>query len=303
LEAAGSLFLMFWTPGSKHSGPEGPVGGWLIYVVPPILLLPPLAVVLFGRSNNANLIGLVLVAWPLVPVVVGPIYSAFDNLCTELRVAGDFTFFRPTQRKLAHALRAHDAALATALIPQAGDLNSPHSGVSLFEFCITNLDKSAASVQIVKSMLDHGADPNLSSSSRTHALVFVTSNGPEITKLLLDAGADPNSLEAGTGRPVWWNVLYQNSPEGLETLKLLLDRGADVTKRDSNNGPVGWATYLKNWPAVWLLMERGAAWKNETAFDQPILRELEYDFSSRRGSRLEIPEEMQKIRAKFEAGQ
>jgi hypothetical protein len=302
LEAVGFTALMFWTPrGARTWGPEGPVGGWLVYVVPPILLAIPLAVVLIGRSHNANLCGLVLVAWPIVPVVVGPIYSAFDNYCTDRRVAGDFNFFLPSQRKLAHALTAHDVARVRELLPHAGDLNADHWGESLFAFGLSNSDKSDASVEIVKAMLDHGANPNLVTPNRCHVLTMAIGNGPAMTKLLLDRGANLNSLEAETGRPIWWDVLFNESPDGLATLKILLDHGADLTRRDSYNGPVGWATHHKNWPAVWLLMERGAAWKNETAFGQPILSELDGDVGRRRGMSSGVPEEMAKIRARYEA--
>jgi hypothetical protein len=295
--------LMFWTPrGGRGWGPEGPVGGWLIYVVPPIMLGIPLAIVLIGRSRNATLCGLIFVAWPLVPVIVGPVYSVLDNFWTDRSVAGDLNFLWPSQRRLAHALQAHDLAQVRTLLPKAGNLNQEHRGQSLFAFALDNVDKSDASLEIMKAMLDRGANPNLVTSNRAHMLIFSIGKGPAITKLLLDAGADPNHLEEGSGRPVWWQVLYDHSPEAMQTLTLLLDHGADVIRRDTNNGPVGWAASLKNWPAVWILMERGASWKNELSFGQPILAELESDLRNR-GSGQEIPEEVAKIRAKYEAEQ
>ena len=61
---------------------------------------------------------------------------------------------------------------------------------------------------------------------------------------------------------------------------------------NSNGGAVGRAAGLNNWRAVWLLIERGAAWKNELALFRPIPEVLDADLASRRGSHQEIPEEM-----------
>jgi hypothetical protein len=83
-------------------------------------------------------------------------------------------------------------------------------------------------------------------------------------------------------------VLYDGSPEGLEILTILVDHGANLTLRDSNGGPVGWY----NWRAVWLLMERGAAWQDELALGQPRSR---YASPYRMG----IPEEMGQILAMY----
>src|SRR5213593_2155163 len=124
VEAIACAVLIFRTSGPARGwGPEGPVGAWLVYLVPPIMLGIPLAAVLIGRSKYATLAGLIYLCWPLVPLVIGPIYSVLDNSWTDHGIAGDFKFFRPSQRQLAHALRAHDSALVTTLLPRAGDLN------------------------------------------------------------------------------------------------------------------------------------------------------------------------------------
>lgn len=299
LEAIACAAFMIWSARSTGSwGPEGPVGAWIIYVFPPILLGIPLAVVLIGRSKAANLVGLYVLCWPLVPLVVGPIYSTLNNLWGEHRIAGDFTFLAPSQRQLAHALRVHDAAAVRNLLPNAGNLNVKHRGESLFGFGLKNADKSAASLEIVKAMLEAGADANMDLSSDYWPLTAAISYGPPMTQLLIEAGANPNQMEAN-GRPVWWNVLYDSSPEGFQTLAILVDHGADLTLRDSNGGPVGWSAYQKNWRAVWLMMEHGAAWKGELALGQPIPQELESDLSYRRSSHQEIPEEMEKVAAKY----
>ena len=103
----------------QGSGPEGPVGAWLIYLVPPLFLGIPLAIVLIGRSSQATLAGLIFMAWPVIPLTIGPLYSALDSAASDHRRAGDFNFLWPSQRKLAHALQAHDAALVRG-VPSRG---------------------------------------------------------------------------------------------------------------------------------------------------------------------------------------
>jgi hypothetical protein len=150
----------------------------------------------------------------------------------------------------------------------------------------------------VKAALDAGANPNHDASGGSSPLIIAISTSPALTELLLKAGANPNRIDS-SGRPDWWEVLYFDTPDAFATLTLLLDHGADLTKRDTNNGPVGWAAYQRNWRAVWLMIERGAAWKGENAMDEPVPRTLERDQENRRGSGQEVPPEMEKIRAKY----
>ena len=239
----------------KGWGPEGPVGGGIILIGVPILLGIPLAVVLIGRSNAATLCGLVFVSWPIVAAIVGPICSAAMSYQSNSRLSGDAYFFRPSQRKLAHALQAHDVENVRLLLRGAGDLNAEHWGISLFRFGMENLDHSVASVEIVKAMLEAGADPTHKNTLRRNQSVLLDAinAGPAVTEMILQAGADPNRRDGD--QPLWWFVLYDSSEQGRETLAVLLNHGADLTLRDGVYGPVGRAASLKNWRAVWFLME------------------------------------------------
>jgi hypothetical protein len=274
------------------------VGGWLIYAAGPIFLGIPLAIVLIGRSRYATLAGLVFISWPLIAAIIGPVYGTVDNYFTDRSAAGDLNFFWPAQRRVAHAILAHDITAVRQALPKAGDVNAPHRGKSLFAFAMQNLDDSPASAEIVAALLEAGADPNLRTSSDAWPLTHGVSDGPEVTKLLLDAGANPNQMES-IGRPVWWNVLYHDSERDVRTLAELLDHGADVRMKDGSLGPVGWAAYQKSWRSVWLLIQRGAPWKDETAFGQPLVEALQSDLRDRRYQHQEIPEEMYRILEKY----
>jgi hypothetical protein len=307
LESIAGAAMMFLPSRGPYKGwgPEGPVGGGIVLIGVPILLGIPLAIVLIGRSNYATLAGLVFVSWPVVAAIVGPAYSALVNFQAEGRASGDFNFVRPAQRKLAHALQAHDIDSVRALLPEAGDLNAEHSGLSsaglsLFGFAMANLDHSEASVEIVRAMLAAGANPVHHTPRDKHLMFDAMNAGPEITEMVLRAGANPNQLDGYM--PVWWSVFYDDSERGRQTLEVLLNHGADLSLKDGDLGPVGRAASQKNWRAVWLLMQRGAPWKNQrdqVALDEPILAKLEYDLKERRSQHWEIPDEMEKIMTAF----
>jgi len=120
-----------------------------------------------------------------------------------------------------------------------------------------------------------------------------------MTKLLLQAGADPNARESAD-RPVWWSALSASKDDDLTTLRLLLDHGADVKKRDREGGPVAWAAYQKSWRALWLLIERGADWKDEKEFGSTVQYMLAYELNYRQHSNMAVPEELRKALAKYE---
>jgi len=247
-----------------------------------------------------------------VMIVVGPVFSSVQNYLTDRRIAGDDSF-GGTQRKLAHAIKARDAALAKTLIPLAGDLNRQYGDLTLLLFAVDNapdLTKSdwpvpAGSLEIVKALLQAGANADQRAPSmKRWPLGSALHGGPELTLLLLKAGANPNHLD-DADRPLWWGVLSDDTDRGLRTLEVLLDNGADVTIRDREGGPVAWAahharaSYSSSWAAVWLLIERGAAWKDEQEFGQPVATMLARDLEDRKSSGRAISEEMRKVMAKY----
>ncbi len=292
IEVVAFEVVMILAATAGGQSPEGPVGAWIV-ILPPLVWA--LLAYLFSRSDSPakRLTYTVLLALPLILLVVGPVYQHIQLAMWERGWRGA-DYFSGAQLALANAIYDHDAERVTQLLPQAGDLNKPYHDMTLFEFAMNNADETDASFEIVRAMLAAGGNPNVPPRIPLLSALY---RGPRFAQLLLDAGADPNALDEA-GRPIWWTVLSAASDRGLTLLTLLLARGAGLKQRDREGGPVAWAAYHKAWRAMWFLMERGADWKNEQAFGQPVARmlamELEYN---KQGA----PEEVHKALAKYEA--
>ena len=269
------------------TGPEGPVGA-IVLLIPPVILLIMAVIVWLSGSETVAKVCLGIIALFLSPILTGPIRAKFrDNAANRLR-QGDNSFSGP-QRELAHAILAGDLAKVRKQIPLAGDISKPYgAGETLLRFAVMNVG-TGSTIEIVQALLDAGADPNVQAFQSSSPLDMAIFHGPPLVEILLKAGADPKTLD-GVGRPLWWNSISHQ--KDLSLLRLFLSHGVDLKIRNADGGVVGFAAYHKNWPAVWLLMESGAPWKNEKQFDEEVKAMLQRDYEHLNAGKVEIPEEM-----------
>jgi hypothetical protein len=110
--------------------------------------------------------------------------------------------------------------------------------------------------EVVKTLLDGGADPNIKNKDGSTALMIASQDGHlEVVKTLLDGGADPNQKRKGI------TALMLASQFGhLEIVKTLLDRGVDLNiKTDSHRATaLMLASQYGHLEIVKTLLDRGA---------------------------------------------
>jgi ankyrin repeat protein len=93
--------------------------------------------------------------------------------------------------------------------------------------------------EAVRFLLEHGADPNLTSTGETALFAAVAKDNLECVRLLLDAGAHVNAQDVDG-----WTCLFHLCSETVA--RCLLDRGADPGLRDQTGGlPEDWGRIPK----------------------------------------------------------
>lgn len=96
--------------------------------------------------------------------------------------------------ELLHALNVGEFDRASQLFQAGADINARHEyGDSLLQRVISDWEQPAKRLDVVRFMLDHGADPTLLNDDCSGPFFSaVISQEEEILRLLLEAGADPN---------------------------------------------------------------------------------------------------------------
>ena len=119
-------------------------------------------------------------------------------------------------------------------------------------------------VRVALLLLERGADVNTRSNDHQTPLHLASYFGSvEIVRLILDHGADPEAnAEGDMGDKPLHKVSYgkyRSEEDGVRVAQLLLERGADVnTRRNNHQTPLHVASYYGNVEIVRLLLDNGA---------------------------------------------
>lgn len=111
---------------------------------------------------------------------------------------------------------------------------------------------------LIETALKQKFDVNAANSDKRTALMFAAFNAQtDIVKMLIDAGADVNQQDAGGTSPL---MFAASAPNGSAAVVLLLDAGAEINMIDSNEHftALMWAAAEGQAENVKLLLERGA---------------------------------------------
>ncbi|MEW6365879.1 MAG: ankyrin repeat domain-containing protein [Acidobacteriota bacterium] len=122
------------------------------------------------------------------------------------------------------AVEANQAVRATALIEAGADL----AGRDEYGHTLLHAALRYHHPEMVRLLLDHGADPNLPAEGRCAVLSEAIPENPDLVPALLDHGANPNARADGAEclSPLEAACRAGN----LQVAALLLDRGARITQ-------------------------------------------------------------------------
>lgn len=155
--------------------------------------------------------------------------------------------------KFSNAVRSNNLKLAKLYIPEVPKDNL--SLIFIHLFSTPNYILSDNAYEIIKFLLENGADPNIGDSLRhyrtaLHYINFSTMNEKrndyyqnksiQISMLLLDYGADPNQTCLVINRPTPWSQLFWCKDKKL--IKKYLEKGAD---------PQYYIDYHLNFPEIY----------------------------------------------------
>ncbi|MGL9717506.1 MAG: ankyrin repeat domain-containing protein [Wolbachia sp.] len=114
---------------------------------------------------------------------------------------------------------------------------------TLLHSAIDCREKESACIPLIQCLLEKGADLNIRDSYNGtplgNAVYTKGDKNKEVVKLLLDAGADPNAMNNdATGSRTILSIAFRYSDESLdvEVAKLLLESGANVNEVVDNRG-------------------------------------------------------------------
>ena len=170
-----------------------------------------------------------------------------------------FSLFSGPNEDLLDAARAGDSAGVEAAITAGADINTITTDG--WEFTALMWAATNGHTDIVKLLLDRGADIDAVYRDGNNALTLAATNGHANTvKLLLDRGADIDHVSK-YGKTVLIETarFWPRSDGNTDTVKLLLDRGADINAVDtSGNTALIFAAEYAPIDTVKLLLKMGA---------------------------------------------
>ena len=123
-------------------------------------------------------------------------------------------------------------------------------------------------LEVVKILVDNGADVNSSVSKNTRALILAAERDKfEIVKYLVENGADVNLRDYGNT-----TALMMASFENLEIVRYLIEKGADVNAKNNNKyTALSQATLTGHIDIVKCLVENGIDVNSKDYFDNTAL--------------------------------
>jgi ankyrin repeat protein len=273
LGAIGLVYLL----GLAAAGPSksSPVTVTLyLLVMPAAVLAVAVVLFLFGKSPAWRGAALLVAAAPLL-FLVGTQISGEMTRRAHTGEDGNITrFAKGPMQDVEFAITRNDPA-GVARAARGASLNQQAiDRTTVLVFALRQLEKHPGPPDVLKALLDAGADPNAPGDTLPlqTAIYATTKTGMEPVTMLLKAGANPNQPN-GFGEPAYFAATgYSVAPEVME---LLIGHGADLTARARDgNSALFRAAATENWKVALVLLRRGVDWRQAGRPGGPDLQRM-----------------------------
>jgi ankyrin repeat protein len=121
-------------------------------------------------------------------------------------------------------------------------------------------------VELARSLLQAGANPNLREKDQPALLEAVTLRDPEVVRLLLERGADLKSVDS-SGTTALMVAAFNGD---VQIAKMLLDHGASPATRDGAG--VTAAEYARDSPAIAAMIRASSGTTSKGSAQRTFLR-------------------------------
>lgn len=251
--------------GSSHTNPLAAL--IVPFVLPGLVLVGAVLLFLRAPSTSGRVVAVAIAALPLVFTLAARGVTQWIARGYQDGGGGFSQFHAGPQREIEAAIARNDAAAVTRLLPSV-DVNKPGiSGATLLVLALRQLNDTPTQLDVLRSLLAAGADPNLGRDELPLLAAIGASRtvGPEPVRLLLAAGAKPNTRDA-IGEPVYFTAGGLDLDPAL--MLAMLDHGADIRALGRDGRSVlSLPASLRNWKMVLLLLQRGAPWRETRSLE------------------------------------
>ena len=256
--ALGLMFILGLAfAGPSHTSPINFIGFMLI---PAGVLAAAVALFVYAASPLWRGGAFLLAAAPMIIVAVGFITSK-STMYRYTDAEGKINeFAEGPERALEKAIKSGDFDAVKLALPKAKINAKGISQTTPLTLALDQLRERKTGVEILRAVLDAGADPNVGGGTSIlpleAAIGLTRAHGTEPMLLLLKAGAKPNQ-KSNLGEPAFF--MAAGNGIAVTVLKALIDHGADVKLLNAQGySAVYTAINTQNWPVALYLLENGA---------------------------------------------
>ena len=203
---------------------------------------------------------MVLVAYPIVMLIAMPVVSWYKTRSFEADYTRVGDFPDAALKPIAAAIAANDTVALTTLLGGKVPAGTDRAGNDLLAYSLVAFRDRRGHVAPVRILLDAGADPRSTRIGETkqdvlnYMVLGINEQGREVVRTLLEHNADPNLRDPITG-----NTPLGSVSGDAEVVRMLVEAGADIDALQPGGLPsvVGFIS-TRDWDSAVYLINKGA---------------------------------------------